>query len=117
MRALLEASGSSAGFDGASFDLDQLTSPDWDALAEAVDSGRSLYLGCLPTAGPQRPAGVDGVRRRVLTALERIGVGSGISDRLVLTPACGLASWQPAQASAAFRVLARACEQVAAELG
>jgi methionine synthase II (cobalamin-independent) len=116
LQSLLAGTTSTAGFDGISLDLDQLAGPDWDALAGAADSGRMLYLGCLPTAGSPRPLDVDAVRRRALAALERIGVGSGLADRLVLTPACGLASWQPAEASAAFRVLAKASEQVAAEL-
>jgi methionine synthase II (cobalamin-independent) len=116
LRSLLSGPGSTAGFDGVSFDLDQLAGPDWEALAEAADSGRTLYLGCLPTAGAPRPLGVDDVRRRVLAALDRIGVGSAIADRLVLTPACGVASWSPPEASAAFRVLANVADQVASEL-
>lgn len=116
LRPLLAGSGSSAGFDGVSLDLDQVGGPDWDVLAEGVEAGRTLYLGCLPTTGSARPLGVDEVRRRTLAALERIGVGSAVADRLVLTPACGLAGWQPAEASAAFRVLAKAADQVASEL-
>jgi methionine synthase II (cobalamin-independent) len=114
--SLLAGSSSSAGFDGVSLDMDQVGDADWEALAGAAEAGRMLYLGCLPTAGPTLPLGVDDVRRRVLTALERIGAGGGIADRLVLTPACGLASWQPTQASAAFRVLAKVADQVASEL-
>ncbi len=117
LRSLLAGPASVAGFDGISLDLDQLSGPDWDALAEAIEAGRTLYLGCLPTTGSPRPLGVDEVRRRALAAIERSGVGDGIADHLVLTPACGLATWQPAEASAAFRILAKASEQVAAELG
>jgi len=115
LRSLLAGTGSTAGFGGVSLDLDRLAGPDWDALAEAVESGGALYLGCLPTAGSTRPLGVDEVRRRTLAAVERIGA-TGIADRLVLTPACGLAGWEPAEASAAFRVLAKVADQVASEL-
>lgn len=115
LRSLLAGGGSTAGFDGVSLDLDQVAGPDWDALAEAAESGRTIYLGCLPTTGSSRPLGVDEVRRRALSAVELIGA-AGIAERLVLTPACGLAAWQPAEASTAFRVLARAADQVAAEL-
>ena len=113
---LVSGHASSAGFDALSFDLDQLGTSDWDALAAAFDTGAGLYVGCLPTLGPELPIGVDVVRRRALTALERLGV-SGPSDRVVLTPSCGLAGWTPAQASAAFGVLAKAATQVAEELG
>ena len=117
LRSLLSGSGSTAGFDGISLDIDQVADRDWDEVAGAIEAGRTLHLGCLPTSGSVRPLGVDEVRRRALTVLERIGVGAGLADRLVLTPACGLASWEPTQASAAFRVLAKAAEQVSAELG
>lgn len=112
--ALLRADATSAGFDAVSFDLDQLGRADWDALAGAADAGAGFYLGCLPTAGTPRPLGIDDVRRRTLTAVERLGAGG---DQLVLTPACGLAGWTPAEVSRGFEVLARVADQVAAELG
>jgi methionine synthase II (cobalamin-independent) len=117
LASLLRGDTTAAGFDGASLDLDQLQVADWDALAAAMDAGAQLYLGCLPTGGDVRPLGVDAVRRRTLTALDRLGAGSDLAGRLVLTPACGLAGWQPLEASRAFEVLARVAEQVAAELG
>lgn len=112
---LLQGHSRSAGFDGIAFDLDELANPDWDALAGALDAGAQLYLGCLPTTGDARPLGVDQVRRRCLIALERLGVERDSLGQVVLTPACGLASWQLRQASAAFEVLRRVWEQVTAE--
>lgn len=113
---LLGDAAGGAGFDGVSVDLDQLGTADWDALAGAVDAGATVYLGCLPTTGRVRPLGVDAVRRRVLGALDRIGAPSHMSERLVLTPSCGLAGWAPAEVSQGFDVLARVRDQVAAEL-
>lgn len=115
--SLLHGDATSAGFDGVSMDLDQLGTPDWDALAAAADAGATLYLGCLPTTGEVRPLGVDAVRRRALTALERIGGSAGIAERLVLTPSCGLAGWTPGEVSRGFEVLEKVREQVATELG
>lgn len=109
--SLLRGRADAAGFDAVSLDLDQLRAPDWDALAAAVDGGSGLWLGCLPTSGESRPLGVDAVRRRVLTALDRIGAPVG--ERLVLTPACGLAGWTPAEVTRGFDVLARVADQVA----
>lgn len=114
--SLLHGHSTAAGFDGISVDLDQLVAPDWDALAGAADAGATLYLGCLPTGGDPRPAGVDAVRRRALAALDRIGATNAVSGALVLTPACGLAGWTPAEAARGFEVLARAAAQVEAEL-
>lgn len=114
LRALLGDDATGAGFGAISLDVDQLARPDWDGLAAAVEAGSGLYLGCLPTVGEVRPLGVDPTRRRVLAALDRIGAVPG--DRLVLTPACGLAGWTPAEVSRGFEVLARVSEQVAAEL-
>jgi methionine synthase II (cobalamin-independent) len=111
--ALLDADATSAGFAALSFDLDQLSGSDWEGLAGAVDAGAGLYLGCLPTTGDPRPLGVDAVRRRALTAVERVGVRP---DQLVLTPTCGLAGWTPGEVSRGFDVLAKVSEQVAAEL-
>ncbi|MCC6496371.1 MAG: methionine synthase [Propionibacteriaceae bacterium] len=99
-----------AGFGAVSLDLDQLAAADFDALAAALDSGAGLYLGCLPTTGEPRPLGVDAVRRRALTVVERVDASS---DQLVLTPGCGLAGWTPAEVSRGFDVLGKAAEQVA----
>ena len=110
LRSLVGDDSTGAGFGAISLDLDQLTSPDFDALAEAVDGGAGLYLGALPTVGEPLPLPVDAVRRRVLTALDRIG--APVTDRLILTPACGLAGWMPKAVSRAFDVLAKAAEQV-----
>ena len=116
LRSLLGADATAAGFDGVSVDLDQLGTADWDALADAADAGATLYLGCLPTAGDTRPLGVDAVRRRALAALDRIGAPGGLSDRLVLTPSCGIAGWATGEVRRGFEVLAPVREQVAAEL-
>lgn len=114
LRALLGSDATAAGFDSISLDLDQIGGADWDHLAAAVEAGAAMYLGCLPTLGDPRPLGVDAVRRRVLTALDRLGAIPG--DRLVLSPACGLAGWSTAEVSRGFEVLARVSEQVSAEL-
>lgn len=116
LAALLGGDSTAAGFDAVSLDQDQLGTRDWDALGAAVDVGAGLYLGCLPTLGGSRPLAIDQVRRRALRALELIDAGADLADRLVLTPACGLAGWAPLEASRAFEVLAGVAEQVDTEL-
>lgn len=111
LAALLGEDSTGAGFGSVSLDLDQLRTPDWDALAGAIDGGAGLYLGCLPTTGEPRPLPIDAVRRRALIALELLG-GAAVADRLVLTPACGLAGWAPGDVSRGFDVLSRVATQV-----
>lgn len=113
LASLVGSDPTGAGFGAVSLDLDQLATKDFDQLAGALDAGAGLYLGCLPTTGAPRPLGVDAVRRRALTVVERV---DATADALVLTPACGLAGWSPAEVSRGFEVLGKAAEQVSAEL-
>ena len=95
-----------AGFAAASVDQDRIG--DLDALAQAVDGGLGLYLGCLPTSGPVREWRPDDLVRRVLGLLRPLELGPALADRLTLTPACGLAGCSPRHASAALAALRRA---------
>ncbi len=95
-----------AGFTAASVDQDMIA--DLDVLAEAVDGGLGLYLGCLPTSLPVRESRPDDLVRRVLGLLRPLELGPALADRLVLTPACGLAGFSPPQALAALAALRRA---------
>jgi methionine synthase II (cobalamin-independent) len=104
-----------AKIDGISLDADLLGGPDSEALAEAAESGKTLWLGCLPT-NPEALPSVDELRIRVLNLLDRIGTEVP-PDRLFLTPACGLSGYPPAQLPTAFARLRRAAGQVSEELG
>lgn len=112
-----------AGFKALSVDQDQIAavstrSPGlsgsfdgWDAVAEFVDAGGGLYLGCLPT-NVERAWGVDELVSRVLRVLRPLELGAAVADSLVLTPACGLAGFSPRGASAATAALLRAAPLV-----
>jgi len=113
--AMLRHGSDGAGFDAVSLDLSLLTHDDIDALSQAVESGRNLWLGILPTDNPATVPGVDDLRRRVLAFVETLGVD--VAGHLLVTPSCGLASFAPKAASQAFRVLARVAAQVDEELG
>jgi methionine synthase II (cobalamin-independent) len=102
------------GIRGVSLDTDLLAEADFDALAEAVESGRTLWLGCLPTRAEVLP-GVDKLRERVLGVLDRIGVNPA-AGRLFLTPACGLAGYPAALLGTCFERLRRVGDQVTEEL-
>lgn len=105
-----------AGFAGVSLDLDLLGAAELDALAVALEAGAGLHLGVLPTSVPEQVIGVDQVRTRTLRLLDRLALGAAGADRLVLTPACGLAGFGAAAASRVFDVLGRAAAQVTEEL-
>jgi methionine synthase II (cobalamin-independent) len=91
-----------AGFDAVALDLSLV--PPTDPWAEAFESGTDLWLGGLPsTDAALDPAQV---RRRVESWMDRLGFGEAAwHDRVVVTPACGLAGATPAFAR---RVLAEA---------
>lgn len=98
------------GFAAVSLDQDLIA--DRDPLGQAVDDGLQLYLGCLPTSGAARDWRPDDLVRRVLGLLRPLELGSTLADRLVLTPACGLAGFSPRKASSALTALRRASELV-----
>jgi methionine synthase II (cobalamin-independent) len=99
-----------------SIDQDQLSAGDYEALAQAAEAGKQLWLGCLPTNDPSALPSVDQLRQRVLGVVERIAV-SELPGQLLLTPACGLAGFPTSAVKEAFVRLDRAASQVSAELG
>ena len=103
-----------AEFSGFAVDQHTLSTSDWTTIGESVDAGATLYLGCVPTSGALRHA--DALTKRVLGVLRPLELGPVLAERLVLTPACGLASWTPPDASAIFRTLSVVADRVHEEL-
>lgn len=114
--AMVGAGHRGAGFSAVSLDHDLLGPAELDALAAALEGGTQLYLGVLPTSVPDRLLGIDELRTRTLRLLDRLSLGAAVTDRLVLTPACGLSGFSPAAASRVFDVLGKAAAQVTEEL-
>ena len=85
-------------------DLDQADTHTWDEVAEAIEGGAVIGLGALPT-GPNRPSGLSSrqVADRALAPLRALGLGPDTTDRLLLTPACGLAGVPSGEAVRALR--------------
>jgi methionine synthase II (cobalamin-independent) len=120
-----------AGADAVSFDLSLLEHRDYDKLAETVEGGSGLLIGALSLNGPGRdsarpPARGDGGERRpasqrdgdaerarptpegtanaIREVWQRIGLPpASCAERVVITPACGLAGVSPDQARDALR--------------
>jgi len=101
-----------AGFRALSLDQDQVGPREWDALAASVESGADLWLGCVPTGSGGHAPRVDAVTRRALGALRPLALGPVLAERLVLTPACGLAGWSVREVPRLFEALRRSAAQV-----
>lgn len=98
-----------AGARGVCVDLDQLVAEQYDDLAQAVEDGDRVFLGALPTSFAE--VSEKQVTERVLRVLDMLGLEP--SERLTITPACGLAGATPDWAREALRL----SSAVAANLG
>ncbi len=100
-----------AGARGLLVDLGVLAPTAYDALAQLVEDGGTVGLGVVPTTGDV-PAG-GAAAERVLRFAEMLGLDpEEVTDRWVVTPACGLAGRSPAEALTSLR----ACRQAASDL-
>lgn len=91
------------GAPGISVDLDALGEQGYDAVATALEAGRRVFLGAVPST---RPAGAAPTERSVTARVSRFLDRTGLepSDLLVLTPSCGLAGADPAWARTALEL-------------
>ena len=91
------------GQPGLSVDLDVLAASSYDALAVALEAGRRVHLGVVPSTRPGTAPTASGVAARVERFLGVVGMEP--ADSLVLTPACGLAGADPAWAREALTLV------------
>lgn len=91
-----------AGARALSFDLSLPFHGDIDTLADAVETGMVVFAGIVPATDSEmsdRAGTVSGVR----SWWRRLGLSAeGIGERVVPTPACGLAGASPTYARAAL---------------
>lgn len=108
-----------AGADGAALPAAGLTGQDWEAIAEAVESGSSIWLGVLPVpGGGSEPRQVKALVEDVLRPWSKIGLPVTALPALRLTPAAELAEASPSSARQVLSRLTQTAEaltQVAAE--
>lgn len=98
-----------AGARGLSADLTMLSAADHDALAEAFEGGATIALGVLPGQDPAVVPTDAQVTETVLRWLDMLGLDPAeTGERLVVTPACGLAGASPGWARGALTLLGRA---------
>jgi methionine synthase II (cobalamin-independent) len=102
-----------AGARGLSCDLAMLDADDMDVLAEALEAGDTVALGVVPSLEPATPPTATALTEQVLRWLDMTGLDpETVSDRLVLTPTCGLAGASPAWARQALAL----CHEAATNL-
>ncbi|MDR0417810.1 MAG: methionine synthase, partial [Propionibacteriaceae bacterium] len=96
-----------AGFTTVSLDAGRLGQAAVDALAEHWEAGGAVWLGVVPT---DRPAAAlptfDALADRTRRLLDNLGADPA-SDRVAVTPACGLAGFSLDGAAATARLLTR----------
>ena len=84
-----------------------------DVLAEALEAGETLALGVVPSLEPDPAVDAKTLTERVLRWLDMLGLDpESVTERLVITPSCGLAGASPTWARRATGL----CREVAANL-
>jgi methionine synthase II (cobalamin-independent) len=98
-----------AGAHGLSVDVAVLSAAGHDQVAEALEAGESVALGVVPALDPAVFPSDAGVVETTMRWLEMLGLDpEAVGDRLVLSPACGLAGASAAWSRAALSVTAKA---------
>jgi methionine synthase II (cobalamin-independent) len=102
-----------AGAGGLAVDHAVLSARDHDELAATLDAGQTVALGVVASTDPATAPADGEVTEAVLRWLEMLGLDPDqVGDRLVLTPACGLAGATPAWTRTALDLARRAATQV-----
>lgn len=98
------------GAGGLSIDPLRIADAELDSLAAAVEAGLAVFLGAVPSVEPDgRPVGDADVTRTVQAFWHRLGFAAAeAGERIVVTPACGLAGASPNWARRALELVRRA---------
>ncbi len=105
-----------AGFDDLAIDRRHLDARLRDQLGPLLESGHGLWLGAAATHEPDQVPRPDALADTALAAVRPFELGPELLERLVLTPACGLAGWSPAAALRLVRTLRESAGLVAEQL-
>jgi methionine synthase II (cobalamin-independent) len=74
------------------FDLATIRTADLDDIGELLETGKQLALGVIPVQSPPAPPTWREVAEPAVRLVDRLGVGRRtLADRILITPACGLA--------------------------
>jgi methionine synthase II (cobalamin-independent) len=98
-----------AGAEGLSVDLAQLSARDLDELAGALEAGQTVALGVVPSTEPAATPTEAEVTEAALRWTDLLGLDlDALGERLVLTPACGLAGASQGWARTALELVRKA---------
>ncbi len=105
-----------SGFSAISVNAGTVRAADLDNMSAFVESGGTLVLGVVAATEPERRPAVEEVAAAVVAVTDRLGFGrSVLSDRVGITPVCGLAEATPQWARTAIGLARRAAEALAAD--
>jgi methionine synthase II (cobalamin-independent) len=97
-----------------SVDVSTLTAADLDGIGEFVESARTVLLGVVPSTSPAAQPSVRDVAKAAAAVTDRLGFSREVlSDRVGITPACGLASATPEWARVAIELAQKAADAFA----
>lgn len=101
-----------------SFDLSLFSPASYDALGGWVDDDRGVWLGVVPTTGPEVPPSEADVTREVLSWWSHVGHSElETLPSTTLTPTCGLAGATPTWAREALGLCSRVARNLSVEQG
>jgi methionine synthase II (cobalamin-independent) len=97
----------------AAIAYDQALATPGDAWAAALDSGVDLWPGVVPSIDPGQSPSADELATRVRRFFSGLGQDAEeLADRIVITPACGLAGASPTWAREAMRLVGAVARQL-----
>ncbi|KUI00040.1 methionine synthase [Mycobacterium sp. IS-3022] len=81
-----------SGIDAVSVDTTTVVAGDLDGIGEFVDTGRTVLFGVVPSTAPDGRPSVEEIARAAVSVTDRLGfTRSVLSERMGITPTCGLA--------------------------
>jgi methionine synthase II (cobalamin-independent) len=87
-----------------------------DGLGEFVDAGRTVMLGVVPSAPPEHAPSAEQLAERAAALTDRLGLARALlSERIGVTPACGLAGATPEWARTAVELAQKVAGAFAAD--
>jgi len=87
-----------------------------DGLAELVDSGRTVMLGIVPSAAPERTPSAEQLAEKAAALTDRLGFArAALAERVGVTPTCGLAGATIEWARAAIELTQKVADGLSAD--
>ncbi|MBF6424019.1 methionine synthase [Nocardia cyriacigeorgica] len=75
------------------FDMATIATADLDAIGEILDGGQRVVLGLVPTSAPATPVSWREIAEPGVRLIDRLGFPRRtLADRVLVSPACGLAT-------------------------